>query len=236
MIHLRDARVVVPAPRQGDPDRVLLDDLTLDLDEHRIAVIGANGSGKSTLLRLLNGLRTVTSGQVLVDGLDPTKDGKAVRRKVGFIFTDPLAQLLMSTPVEDIELSLRGTIRDRHQRTARAHALLAERGIGHVAHQSIYDLSGGERQLVALTSILAIQPSIIVADAPTTLLDLRNKELLRRVFAELDQQVIFSTHDLEVALDAERVLVVDGGRIAADGAPAETVDFYARLMATPVCP
>ncbi|GAA4903441.1 energy-coupling factor ABC transporter ATP-binding protein [Tessaracoccus lubricantis] len=230
MILLRDARVVVPAPRQGDPDRVLLDGVTLELAERRIAVIGANGSGKSTLLRLLNGLRTVTSGQVLVDGLDPAMDGRAVRQKVGFIFTDPLAQLLMSTPVEDVELSLRSRIRNRAERSARAHTLLEERGIGHVAHQSIYDLSGGERQLVALTSVLAVDPAILVADEPTTLLDLRNKHLLRRVLAELEQQVIFSTHDLDVATDAERVIVVDGGRIVADGAPHETVDFYARAM------
>ena len=140
----------------------------------------------------------------------------------------------MSTPVEDIELSLRGRIRDRKQRTARAHALLEERGIGHVAHQSIYDLSGGERQLVALTSVLSIEPAIVVADEPTTLLDLRNKLMLRRVFAELEQQVIFSTHDLDVALDAQRVIVVDGGRIVADGEPRETIDFYARAMADAV--
>ncbi|MHA7860802.1 energy-coupling factor ABC transporter ATP-binding protein [Tessaracoccus sp. Y36] len=231
MIQLRDARVVVPASRQGDPDRVLLAGVTLDLAERRVAVIGANGSGKSTLLRLLNGLRTVTSGQVLVDGLDADRDGKAVRQKVGFIFTDPLAQLLMSTPVEDVELSLRSLISNRAERTARAHALLEERGIGHVAHQSIYDLSGGERQLVALTSVLAVEPAILVADEPTTLLDLRNKLMLRRVFAELDQQIVFSTHDLDVALDAERVIVVDGGRIVADGEPRETVDFYTRIMA-----
>ncbi|MCG6566207.1 energy-coupling factor ABC transporter ATP-binding protein [Tessaracoccus sp. ZS01] len=231
MIQLRDARVVVPASRQGDPDRVLLAGVTLDLAERRVAVIGANGSGKSTLLRLLNGLRTVTSGQVLVDGLDADRDGKAVRQKVGFIFTDPLAQLLMSTPVEDVELSLRSLISNRAERTAQAHALLEERGIGHVAHQSIYDLSGGERQLVALTSVLAVEPAILVADEPTTLLDLRNKLMLRRVFAELDQQIVFSTHDLDVALDAERVIVVDGGRIVADGEPGETVDFYTRIMA-----
>lgn len=231
MIQLRAAQVVVPGSRQGDPDKVLLDEVTLDLAERRIAVIGANGSGKSTLLRLLNGLRIVTSGQVLVDGLDAARNGRAVRQKVGFIFTDPLAQLLMSTPVEDVELSLRSHIRNRAQRTARAHELLAERGIAHVAHQSIYDLSGGERQLVALTSVLAVEPSKLVADEPTTLLDLRNKLLLRRSFAELDQQIIYSTHDLEVAMDAERVIVVDGGRVVADGAPREAVDFYTRAMA-----
>lgn len=234
MIQLRAARVAVPAARQGEPDRVLLDEVSLDLAERRIAVIGANGSGKSTLLRLFNGLRLVDSGQVLVDGVDPAKEPQRVRAKVGFIFTDPLAQLLMSTPIEDIELSLRATIKDRPARTRRAQELLDERGIGHVAHQSIYDLSGGERQLVALTSVLAVQPKVIVADEPTTLLDLRNKLKLRQVFAALPQQLIFSTHDLEVAEDADRVLVVADGRIVADGEPGECISFYRAAMAAEV--
>lgn len=232
MIELRDVRVVVPGLRQDEAERVLLDEVTLDLAEARIAVIGANGSGKSTLLRLLNGLREPTSGTVRVDGLDPAdaRSAQAVRRRVGFIFTDPLAQLLMPTPIEDIELSLRGTIKKREERTRRAQELLDERGIGHVANQSIYDLSGGERQLVALTSVLAVEPRIIVADEPTTLLDLRNKLMLRRVMDGLEQQVIFSTHDLEVAAGAQRVIVVDGGRIVADGEPGEAIEFYRRAM------
>ncbi len=233
MIQLRDISVVVPGLRQGDAQRVLLDGINLDLAEERIAVIGANGSGKSTLLRLLNGLREPTSGTVLVDGVDPAADARSaqtVRRKVGFIFTDPLAQLLMPTPIEDIELSLRGAIKKREERTRRARELLDERGLGHVANQSIYDLSGGERQLVALTSVLAVEPRIVVADEPTTLLDLRNKLMLRRVMDGLTQQVIFSTHDLEVAADAQRVIVVDGGRIAADGTPGEAIEFYRRAM------
>ncbi|MBU3537244.1 hypothetical protein KHT87_22735, partial [Alkalihalobacillus clausii] len=81
-----------------------------------------------------------------VDGLDTVKQAKEVRQRVGFVFTDPLAQLLMSTPIEDVELSLRGTVKSRAERTRRAQALLDERGLGQLAHQSIYDLSGGERQ------------------------------------------------------------------------------------------
>lgn len=233
MITLRDVTVSVPAPTADAPDRVLLERVSLDLGERRIAVIGANGSGKSTLLRLLNGLRLPTSGQVLVDGLDTVGDAKAVRAKVGFIFTDPLSQLLMATPVEDVELSLRARIRNRAERTARAHALLEERGIARVAHQSIYDLSGGERQLVSLTSVLAVEPSVIVADEPTTLLDLRNRHLWRRIVEELPQQVIYSTHDLDLARDADRVLVIEQGRVAADGAPDETIAAYERLMVAP---
>lgn len=231
MISLREVSVVVPAVRRGEADRTLLSNITLDLTERRIAVVGANGSGKSTLLRLLNGLLAPTSGTVTVGSLDTVRNAKEVRGKVGFVFTDPLAQLLMSTPIEDIELSLRGIVKDRSARSARAQRLLDDRGLGHLAHQSIYDLSGGERQLVALTSVLAVEPSILVADEPTTLLDLRNKRALRRVFAELPQQLIFSTHDFDVAADADRVLVVDGGRVVADGLPAEALAHYETAMA-----
>ena len=231
MISLRDVSVIVPAVRRGDADRALLTDITLDLAERRIAVVGANGSGKSTLLRLLNGLRQPSTGSVTVDGRDTVRDAKAVRSRVGFVFTDPLAQLLMSTPVEDVELSLRGIVADRKQRTARAMKLLDERGLAPLAHQSIYDLSGGERQLVALTSVLAVSPSILIADEPTTLLDLRNKKALRRVFADLEQQLIFSTHDLDFAADAERVIVIDGGRVIADGEPHAALAHYEAAMA-----
>lgn len=230
MIALRDVTVSVPAPTVDAPDRFLLERISLDLGESRIAVIGANGSGKSTLLRLLNGLRVPTSGQVLVDGHDTVKHARQVRARVGFIFTDPLSQLLMSTPVEDVELSLRGRIRDRAARARRAQELLEERGIGGVAHQSVYDLSGGERQLVALTSVLAVEPLVIVADEPTTLLDLRNKLMLRRIFDGLSQQLIFSTHDLDLARDADRVIVIEGGRVLADGQPADAVAAYEDAM------
>lgn len=231
MINLRDVSVVVPPTIQGQGDRTLLDGINLELTESRIAVIGANGSGKSTLLKLLNGLLMPTSGAVTVEGHDTASAGKAVRGVVGFIFTDPLSQLLMSTPLEDIELSLRPFMRSKADRRARATQLLEARGLGHVAHQSIYDLSGGERQLVALTSVLAVEPSIVVADEPTTLLDLRNKQALRKVFEALEQQLIFSTHDLEFAEFADRCLVVDGGRIVADDEPRVAIEHYRRLMA-----
>lgn len=231
MISLRDVSVVVPGVRREDPERVLLDRLSLELTEPRIAVVGANGSGKSTLLRLLNGLRLPTSGTVLVDGHDTATEARQVRSSVGFVFTDPLAQLLMSTPIEDVELSLRARIRNRAERTRHAEELLARRGLAHVAHQSIYDLSGGERQLVALTSVLAVDPTIVVADEPTTLLDLRNKLMLRRVLAELEQQVIYSTHDLDIAAEADRVIVIEHGRVIADGDPGLAIGRYAAAMA-----
>ncbi|MFC6344541.1 ATP-binding cassette domain-containing protein, partial [Nocardioides hankookensis] len=102
LIELEAAGVTAPGP---DGDVVILEPTTLRLTEQRVGLIGANGSGKSTLVRLVNGLVTPTSGRVLVDGLDVAREGAAVRRRVGFCFTDPSAQLVMPTCVEDVELS-----------------------------------------------------------------------------------------------------------------------------------
>ncbi len=223
MIELRDVTVTAAG------GRTLLADITVTLTERRIAVVGANGSGKSTLLRLLNGLVVPSRGRVTVDGLDTTSDGAAVRRRVGFVFTDPLAQLVMPTPIEDVALSLRRTL-PRAARRERAAELLAAYGLGHVQHSSVYDVSGGERQLIALVSVLAVEPAVVVADEPTTLLDLRNRNRIREELGRLDQQLVVATHDLELAADAERVLVVDEGRIVADGPPETAIASYVELV------
>ncbi|WP_461168691.1 energy-coupling factor ABC transporter ATP-binding protein [Arthrobacter sp. Z1-15] len=229
LIQLRDVSVLPDGSFAGAPAVPILHRLTLDLAEARIAVVGANGSGKSTLLRLLNGLLLPDTGTVTVDGLDTAKHGSRVRRRVGFVFTDPLSQLVMPTGRDDVELSLRAKVRAREERRTAAESRLSAMGLLELADRSIYDLSGGERQLMALTSVLAVDPGILVADEPSTLLDLRNTARLRRIFAELPQQIIYTTHDLDFAADAQRVLVVDGGRIAYDGGPDQALDAYRAL-------
>ena len=231
MIKRVGAGVAVHLPVAGSAPRTrtILEPTTLELAERRIALIGANGSGKSTLLRLLNGLIHPTTGRVELDGLDTVRDGARVRREVGFVFTDPLSQLVLATPADDIELSLRKRIRDRGQRRTEALRLLAAAGLAELADQSVYDLSGGERQLVALTSVLATEPSVVIADEPTTLLDLRNRNRVRSALAGLDQQLILATHDLDLAGDAERVLVVEAGRVVVDGPPADAIPAYLAL-------
>ena len=219
------AAVAVEQDNSPQP-KVILDAVTLRLDEQRVGIIGANGSGKSTLLRLVNGLIQPTAGRVTVDGDDTVGAVRKVRSNVGFVFTDPLSQLVMPTGREDVELSLRRSVRNGAERRSQAEAALARLGLRHLADQSIYELSGGERQLMALAAVLAVDPKVLVLDEPSTLLDLRNRELLRRTLAGLDQQVIMSTHDLELAMDMDRVLVVDQGRVAFDGAPAEAVAAY----------
>ncbi|WP_323961827.1 ATP-binding cassette domain-containing protein [Arthrobacter sp. JZ12] len=212
-----------PSPRQ------ILQPVRLTLSEQRISVIGANGSGKSTLLKLINSLVLPSAGSVRVNGLDTSRNGSAVRRTVGFMFTDPLSQLVMPTGREDVELSLRRHYRRREDRRETAAAVLDRFGLTNLADQSVYDLSGGERQLLALATVLACEPSVLVADEPTTLLDLRNEHKVRTLFGGLDQQVVFTTHSLDFAQEADRTLVIDNGRVVFDGAPSEAVRAYREL-------
>jgi len=214
----------------GTDDKTILRPVSLTLTEQRIAVIGANGSGKSTLLRLLNGLVQPSTGTVSINGLDTRLHGSAVRRAVGFVFTDPLSQLVMPTPLEDVELSLRRLKLSKSARRAAALGVLEGFGLGHLAHSSIYELSGGERQLVALATVLAVEPSVLVLDEPSTLLDLRNTRMLTERLAGLPQQVVMSTHDLSLAAGFERVLVVNDGAIAFDGRPDVAVAHYLQLV------
>ncbi|MFF3037659.1 energy-coupling factor ABC transporter ATP-binding protein [Arthrobacter citreus] len=228
-VQFRAAEVRAPDAEPGA--QPILHPFSLELHESRIAVIGANGSGKSTLLRLINGLLLPSSGSVSVGGADTARQGPLVRRRVGFVFTDPLSQLVMPTGRDDVELSLRRSIRSTAERRAAAERVLERFGLLRLADRSIYDLSGGERQLMALAAVLATDPDILVADEPSTLLDLRNTAHLRNVLAGLPQQVIYTTHDLDFAADAQRVLVVDGGRIVRDGPPEESIAAYRQLAA-----
>ena len=234
-VRIDGATVTVPVDGSpGHPGRTILGPVDLALDEARVSIIGANGSGKSTLLRLLNGLVAPTSGSVTVDGFDTVHHGPRVRRRVAFAFTDPLSQLVMPTGREDVEISLRRLHRSRASRRAAAADVLARFGVTHLADQSVYDLSGGERQLMALAVVLATDPSLLVLDEPTTLLDRRNTLRLKEVLRTLTQAVVFATHDLDLALLADRTLVVEGGRIVFDGAPAEAVARYTAMVDEPV--
>ncbi|WP_336921158.1 energy-coupling factor ABC transporter ATP-binding protein [Aquipuribacter sp. SD81] len=214
---------------------VVLDGVDLDLREQRVALVGANGSGKSTLLRCLNALVVPSSGRVVLDlpgvaGLDPARSPAAARTAVGFVFTDPDAQVVMPTPAEDVALSLRRLRLPRAQRDARVRAALDAVGLGGRADVAVGELSSGQRQLLAVAAVLATGPRLLVLDEPTTLLDRRNTRLVRRTVDALDVPVVMATHDLELAATAERVVVVDGGRVVADGPPGPTLERYRALM------
>lgn len=212
-------------------ETVVLDDINLTLSEQRIGVIGQNGGGKSTLTRLINGLGEPTAGTVTVDGINPSKQGKKVREKVGFVFSDAENQIVMPNVRDDIAFSLRRFKLPKDERTARVDAALERFGLLEFAERSPHTLSGGQKQLLALAAVLVIDPVLIIADEPTTLLDLRNRDRIKREFAQLDQQLIVVTHDLEFLTDFDRVICIDDHKVAADGSPQEVIDFYRDLMA-----
>lgn len=208
-------------------DRKVLRDLTLSLPEQRIGVIGANGSGKSTFARLLNGLVVPDEGRVVIDDLDTARSGREVRRRVGFCFTDPDAQIVMPTVAEDLAFSLRRSPLSRPERARRVEETLASYGLaGHADHPS-HLLSGGQKQLLALASVLVTDPDVLVLDEPTTLLDLVNARRFAERLDGLRQQVVLVSHDLDLVLErCERVLVFADGRIVHDGDPAAAVAAY----------
>jgi biotin transport system ATP-binding protein len=210
--------------------RLVLDDVTVRLCEQRVGVIGANGSGKSTFARLLNGLVLPAAGTVRVDGLDTRKEGRQVRRRVGFCFTDPDAQIVMPTVAEDVGFGLRRRGLPKQEVAARVAEALATYGLeGHADHPA-HLLSGGQKQLLALASVLVTEPQVLVMDEPTTLLDLRNALLISEVVAGLRQQVVLVTHHLDLLDGFDRVLVFDGGRLVYDDVPAAAVAYYRKLM------
>ena len=214
-------------------ERLVLDDVSLTLTERRIGIVGANGCGKSTLARAVNGLVVPTSGRVLVDGLDTRTQGAGVRRQVGFVFTDPDAQIVMPTVAEDVAFSLRRSRLDPVSLAARVADVLGRFGLSDHADHPCHLLSGGQKQLLALAAVLVTEPRVLVLDEPTTLLDLRNARQIARLVADLPQQVLLVTHHLELLDGFDRLLLLEQGRVVADGVPDDVLDAYEERMIVP---
>ncbi|MEI5584616.1 MULTISPECIES: energy-coupling factor ABC transporter ATP-binding protein [unclassified Agromyces] len=211
-------------------DERVVDDVTLELTERRVGIVGANGSGKSTLARMINGLVTPTEGRVEVDGLDVARHGREVRRRVGFVFTDADTQIVMPTVREDVAFTLRRHRLDAADAAARVDATLDRFGLADLADRPAHRLSGGQKQLLALAAVLVGEPSIVVADEPTTLLDARNARRIAEHFETLDQQLVVVSHQLELLESFDRVVVMEAGRVVADDEPRPALDAYRALI------
>ena len=208
----------------------VVDDVSLELREHRIGIVGANGSGKSTLARMINGLVSPTAGRVSVDGLDLARNAREVRRRVGFVFTNADNQIVMPTVREDVAFTLRRHKLPAADAAARVDAVLDRFGLTELADRPAHRLSGGQKQLLAIASVLVAEPAIVVADEPTTLLDARNARRIAEHFASLEQQLIVVSHQLELLESFDRVIVMEAGRVVADDAPQPALDAYRALI------
>jgi len=204
----------------------VLQNLNIKLSASRVGIIGPNGAGKSTFARLINGLIRPSNGSVTVNGLSVSEHLTRVREQVGFLFQNPDNQIVFPMVQEDMAFGLKPTIPDKTIRAARIDETLAQLGISPLASRAIHTLSGGQKQLVALATVLCMRPDFLVLDEPTTQLDLSHRNRLLAILDQLSQPLVVITHDLEMLNTYERVLVIDQGQVQADGPPADVLPWY----------
>ena len=216
--------------RLGDVDA--LRGVDLDLDARTIAVVGENGSGKSTFARLAAGLVTPTAGTARVLGLDPARQAAELRRRVAVVFSNPDAQIVMPTVAEDVAFSLRPDRLGREETRRRVDETLARFGLSDVRDRSSHELSGGQKQLLALAGAFVRRPELVIADEPTTYLDARNARLVAdHLLADTGHRLVLVTHDLALAARCDAAVLFAAGRVEAVGRPAEVIAEYEAVLA-----
>ena len=204
--------------------RSVFEDLSLDLSQRRIGLVGDNGSGKSTLLRLANGLLRADQGDVVINGR-PLR-GRDLADGVGFVFQNPDHQIIFPTVGEEIAFGL--TERGASAADARraTDELLARHGCAGWRERAVHELSEGQKQLVCILAVIAPAPSILLLDEPFASLDLPTRLSLSARLAQLPQQIVMASHDLDLLHDFDRVIWLDRGTVRADASPAEVLPLY----------
>ncbi|MCL1904122.1 MAG: energy-coupling factor transporter ATPase [Oscillospiraceae bacterium] len=191
-----------------------------------IAVLGHNGSGKSTLAKHLNGILTPTSGNVFVDGLDVANEStlQKLRQTVGMVFQNPDNQIVATIVEEDVAFALENLGVPPDEIRIKIDKALENVGMSRFAKHAPHQLSGGQKQRVAIAGILAMEPKCIVLDEPTAMLDPKGRSEVIKTVRRLNNNgatVVYITHYMEEAALADRVIVMDGGRVIMDGTPRE---------------
>jgi cobalt/nickel transport system ATP-binding protein len=209
----------------GAEERPALDGVSFSVSPgERLGLIGSNGAGKSTLLLTLIGAVDFCGGRITVADIPVEKKYfRELRRKAGMVFQNPEDQLFMPTVADDVGFGLRNYGYDEDAVWERTDAVLRRLGIGHLAGRMTHKLSGGEKRLAALAGVLALEPSLLFLDEPSSFLDPRARRMLIGVLADLPQAMLMATHDFDLAEAlCSRVLILQEGRIAAEGS-AETL-------------
>lgn len=205
--------------------RKILDNISFFAQEHdSIGIIGANGVGKSTLLKILVGLNPGFTGSVRVEEIPLEKSTMArVREKLGYVFQDSDSQLFMTNVYQDVAFAPRNYGLPEEEVGRRVDAALEQVHITHLKERPIYQLSGGEKKLVSIATILSMMPDIILMDEPSVALDPKNRRNLIHVLNEFEHLKIIASHDLDFIWDTcKRTLLMAEGRIVADG-PTEEI-------------
>ena len=183
-----------------------------------VGLIGANGAGKSTIMKLMLGLLQ-GEGQILVDGLPVEKKNlPVIRQKIGFVLQDSDNQMFMPTVYEDMIFGPLNYGLSKEEAETRVDRILGDLDLEGLKHRHNHKLSGGEKRMAAIATILAMEPEMIVMDEPSTALDPCNRRTVINTINRLSQTKLIASHDLDMILDTcQRVILLSHGRIAADG-------------------
>ena len=221
--------------------RPVLTDLSFRIESgEAVGLIGANGAGKSTVMKLLLGLLE-GEGRILVDGVAVGRETLGeIRRKLGFVLQNSDDQMFMPTVYEDMIFGPLNYGLSREEAEARVDAVLARLHLEELKHRYNHKISGGEKRMAAIATILAMEPEAVLMDEPTSALDPCNRRIVINTIRELGQTKLISSHDLDMILDTcDRVILLSGGRIAADGPARELLRDRALLekhrMELPLC-
>ena len=210
---------------------VVFDGLDAELTERRIGLIGDNGSGKSSLLRLINGLLLPDAGAVQTCGRDTRNNRATLPGLAGFLFQNAEHQILFPTVGEEICFGMREAGTPADVAATRMRALLADHGWAGWEARPVQQLSDGQKQRLCILAVLAMEPQILLLDEPFASLDWPSRRRFSSELMALPQQIIMASHDFELFTDFDRVIWLDKGRIAGDGAPGEIVGRYKRTNA-----
>ncbi|WP_285769153.1 energy-coupling factor ABC transporter ATP-binding protein [Peribacillus sp. SI8-4] len=217
--------------------RNALDDVSFDIHHGEwLAIVGHNGSGKSTLAKLLNGLQFANSGTITInDQLLTDESVWDVRRKIGMVFQNPDNQFVGTTVQDDVAFGLENAGVSQQVMVERVHGALTKVKMNAFLNQEPHHLSGGQKQRVAIAGVIALQPDIIILDEATSMLDPRGREEVLETVRELKQEneitVISITHDLEEAAKADRMIVMNQGRLYREGTPQDIFELEEELIA-----
>ena len=183
-----------------------------------VGLIGANGAGKSTIMKLILGLLS-GSGQILVDGLTVNKENVSeIRRKIGFVLQDSDNQMFMPTVYEDMIFGPRNYGLSKEETDRKVDTVLEQLGLQALKHRHNHKISGGEKRMAAIATILTMDPEMILMDEPSTALDPVNRRTVINTINRLPQTKLIASHDLDMILDTcQRVILLSHGRIVADG-------------------
>jgi energy-coupling factor transport system ATP-binding protein len=190
-----------------------------------VGVVGPNGGGKSTLVRLLNGLLRPDSGRVRVSDHDPATEPFEVRKHLGVLFQNPENGLVAPFVEDDVAFGLENLGVPRDEMRDRVAQAIRAVGLEGYERREPHTLSGGEKQRVALAGLLAVEPEILILDEPTSMLDAAGRrEVLERLEAlRAEKSVLHVTHHLDELLNADRILVLNGGELVADETPGRVL-------------